>query len=67
MIGFPFAAPLDSLLELLVKVLAFLWRALIGLLHLLFRFDIVVELLLEFWCWLRGGSKQKQESPSPEQ
>lgn len=66
MTGFPFAIALDSLFELLVHVLAFLWRAFVGLLRLLFTVDFIIELLVEFWSWMRGGGKQRQESPPPE-
>jgi hypothetical protein len=66
MTGLPSAALLEPLLELLFEILVLLWRALIGLLRLLFRFDIVVESFLEFWVWLRGERKPKRKSPSPD-
>ena len=67
MIGFPMAILLDSLFELFIEVLAFLWRILLGFFRFVFRFDFIVELVVEIWCSLGGGSKKKQKSPPPEE
>ena len=67
MIGFPMAILLDSLFELFIEVLAFLWRILLGFFRFVFRFDFIVELVVEIWCSLGCGSKKKQKSPPPEE
>ena len=61
---------LEFVSELFAEFFVWLWRALVGLLRFLFRFDLLVDVLVELWCGLLelfGYRKTKPGSGRPDQ